>query len=82
VRQRQVAEVRAAKEAVEVLGANLSALDFTYRWVLLWDRTGRQHADVGDMRCAIAASRHVSGGLLRDGTWRMQPHSCCRIASS
>lgn len=31
-RQREVAEVRAAKEAVEVLGANLSALDFTYRW--------------------------------------------------
>lgn len=31
MRQREVAEVRAAKEAVEVLGAHLSALDFTYR---------------------------------------------------
>lgn len=30
-RQREVAEVRAAKEAVEVLGAQLSALDFHYR---------------------------------------------------
>lgn len=33
VRQLEVAEVRSAKEAVEVLGAQLSALDFTYRCV-------------------------------------------------
>jgi hypothetical protein len=32
-RQREVAEVRAAKEAVEVLGAQLSTLDFHYRCV-------------------------------------------------
>jgi hypothetical protein len=32
-RQREVAEVRSAKEAVEVLGAQLSTLDFHYRCV-------------------------------------------------
>jgi hypothetical protein len=33
VRQQEAAQVRSAKEAVEVLAANLSALDFTYRCV-------------------------------------------------
>lgn len=31
VRQQEAAQVRSAKEAVEVLAAQLSALDFTYR---------------------------------------------------
>lgn len=32
VRQQEAAQVRSAKEAVEVLAAQLSALDFTYRY--------------------------------------------------
>lgn len=33
-RARELSEVRSAKEAVEVLSAHMSALDFTYRWAL------------------------------------------------